>query len=359
MNQERFDLLTLAGLWCQKVPVDAAKLFKALAPLLSASSVDAVAESLDRLTARGEIERTQKKGAKGKPPQSEYAIAEIGSQRMRTQFGRPTPPKTFPSLVAGPLTAIALDMPIPMSDADVKSFKKALPLAICARPLGISLSAGADAAKGAILARALGRLFQPPAKLTIKKVPAGMPTVIAIGAELGVSPDKLAFKTVDQLINAVAMGTTGATKAGDLPAAVVRQWIAADGVASAAKPAFASVVNVDPAASAGGYSSASAPSAINPASFARNVLAAARDVVATNGRGVSNLRDQVLVASVCERFGELFGRVGLDEFKKHLRDVSGGEVMLVCEDRIPADRQQEFRESEVRIGASVFHYIRI
>lgn len=344
-QSERIETVVLAWLWCQKSPADAAKVAKAIAPLLTGDADDATRAALDRLTAAGAVTRTEKKTPKGKPPKADYAIAKPGVRRAQAFSGRQAPPKTtpFPALLAGPFAAIALELPVPASDADLKAFKKALPLAVCVRPLGVSLADGADAAKCTILARALNRLFDPPAKLTFKKLPSGEATMIAMASELGIPPDRLAFKTVDSLIGAAALREADVTKAAEIPVALVRRWLSGGAPADMSAPS--AVVN--------------APTTIPPASFARDVLAAARDVVATNGRGVSNLRDQVLVGAVRERYASLFGEIAMDEFKRHLRDVSGGEVMLVCEDRIPADRLQEFRESEVRIGASVFHYIRV
>ena len=331
VDAKRLELTVLAWLWCQKSSAAQDKIDKSIEPL-------SITDALQRLVAVGEVERTESKGTKRKPGKLMFAIAESGIERVREQFKRASPPKSTPfqSLLAGPLAAMALEVAIPGSDTELKVFKKLLPIAVCVRRLGLSipLDKGTDAAKLAMIAMSLGRLYDPPAaSLPIKKLPTGELPALVIAPLLGIPATHAAFASIDKLFESTSLGLMEVGKIGDLTARLVRGWL----MTGSAKPA--------------------APFDLE--SFSRKAMAAARDVVETGGAGVSNLRDQVLVASVWERYGKLFGPMSLDVFKRSLRDANGDHVILVCEDRVPADREREFRESEVRTGASVYHYLRI
>jgi hypothetical protein len=89
------------------------------------------------------------------------------------------------------------------------------------------------------------------------------------------------------------------------------------------------------------------------------VLAAAKAVACDGGPGVSSLGDKVLVHYAWRQYEKTYGPLPLERFKQNLSEVNGNHLVLAREDLIPGERAQEFSQSEVRTGASRYHYIRI
>lgn len=96
--------------------------------------------------------------------------------------------------------------------------------------------------------------------------------------------------------------------------------------------------------------------------FAHNAQAAAQRVSAhgPGAPGVSSLGDKVLVSHVHAEYEKAHGAIPLATFKQRLSDVNGDDhgVSLVREDLVPAEKAGEFAASEVKRGASSYHYIR-
>lgn len=96
--------------------------------------------------------------------------------------------------------------------------------------------------------------------------------------------------------------------------------------------------------------------------FAHNAQAAAQRVSARGpgAPGVSSLGDKVLVSHAHAEYEKAHGAMPLATFKQRLSDVNGDDhgVSLVREDLVPAERAGEFAASEVKRGASSYHYIR-
>lgn len=94
--------------------------------------------------------------------------------------------------------------------------------------------------------------------------------------------------------------------------------------------------------------------------FAHAVLAAARRITISDGYGASNLRDKAIVQYVWQEYAEWSAdRMTFAEFKRRLAIVNGRGLVLAHEDLIPEGRRAEFARAEVRVGQSVYHWVRI
>lgn len=93
--------------------------------------------------------------------------------------------------------------------------------------------------------------------------------------------------------------------------------------------------------------------------FVHHVLAAARRISTSGGYGYSNLRDKVLVQYVWHEYHQTVGKLPFHEFKNRLALANGRGIVLAHEDLIPEESRAEFARAEVRVGQSVYHWIRV
>jgi hypothetical protein len=345
VHSDRLDLIALAWLWCQQgKAVKAAKLETAIKPIVPTGTAKTLAEaSLNRSVQTGSAEEIPAKKGKG-----DFRITPAGQQRVREALKRDALPagKTpFKALLEFSFAAIAENLAIPGSDKKTqKDFFDLLKIAICARhfALDVPLDQGPAAAKLHLLKLALSRANAvPPEKIHLKKVPTDSELLALVVGPLLSEPDTAAAK-LEKLIVSKASAILNVTKPAQIKPGVVRRWLS--------QPAIVAESTAIPAET---------PAALDLKTFANHVVEAAKEVSRTNPRAVSSLGDKVLVHFVWQAYERWFAPMRLEAFKQHLSDANGDLLVLVREDMIPEDRRQEFLESEVRRGASCYHYIRI
>ncbi len=362
--EDRLDKLALAWLWCQgdkaATPAAVATGVKAMLPSAT-TPAETVASTLARLVTAGEVERIEaaKKGAK-----PTYKTSASGARRAMEFLGRRDRPggsRPFGALASYDLPALAAGLTIPAANKkEQAAFGKLLPVAVSVRHhrIDVPLDKGPDAAKVALVKLALSRAGGVAAgEIHLKKLPGGELPALVVGPLLG--QPRTAATNIDKLLAEVANGCLGITKAAQLKAAVVRQWLTAENenapdnagpVTSA--PADAQSLAKPPPERSGAVE-------VDLPTFIRQLHAAVADVARNGGAGVSNLRDKVLVNAAWRRYEQLFEPIPIDQFKRRTLDAGGSQIDLVREDLIPVDRAAEFHEAEVRAGASTYHYIRV
>lgn len=364
-NEDRLDGVVLAWLWCQRgKPATAAALATGVKAMLPAGAASDLAKaSLGRLTAAGHVERIEPAKKRGA---ATFRATPAGERRAAEMLGRDDRPagvRPFATLANFDLPARAAGLPVPADKKAQLAFGKLLSVALTARRYGLDvpLTAGPEAAKVAMVKLALARAAGVPVdRFHLKKLPAGELPALVVGPLIG-HPAKTT-SGLDELLKSVASDLLGVSPGAQFKPAIVRQWLSADGGGAAraadAGPAPESQVAtvVSPPGADG---PPAAPPDVSAEQFVDQVRRAVAGAARAGGPGVSNLRDKVLVAAAWRRHGQLFGTVPLDRFKRRLSAVNGELVDLVREDLVPADRVDEFRESEVRNGASVYHYIRV
>lgn len=303
---------------------------KALASL--GSAVDP-APLLDELAARGQLERIE---SKKKGPVS-FALTAVGQQRVAGVLSQsPSAPKLTWAVLSKRLAAVALAIdPAVAGSLKPAALGKLLLCAVVIRELklDVPLDQGDKAALLMLVKLALARWNNVPVeKVYLKKLPTGeLPALVAapLLGQAGTAVGK-----IDKLIEACALQRLGITSTKGLDAAILRRWI-------------------------GGGGETNRLPVSDPRHFAGNVLAAAHAIARDGGPGLSNLKDKVMIHPCWQRFGQMFGELPLDEFKRQLSRANGDGVILVCEDLITDARRSEFAQSEVRVGTSSYHYIRL
>jgi hypothetical protein len=344
-HPDRLDLIALAWLWCQQgKAAKSAKLETALKPVVPTGTAKALAEaSLNRLVQIGSAEEIPAK--KGK---SDFRVTSAGQQRVCEALklsALPAGKNPFKLLLESPFAAMAENLAIPGSDKKAqKDFFDLLKIAICARQfnLDLPLDQGPAAAKLHLLKLALSRANEVlPEKIHLKKLPADSELLALVVGPLVGEPDTAVAK-LEKLIVSKVSAILNVTKPAQIKPAVVRRWLHQP--APVSEPVAAAVETVP---------------AFDLNVFANHVVEAAKEVARTNPRAVSSLGDKVLVHFVWQAYERWFTPMPLDVFKQHLSDANGDLLVLVREDMIPEDRRAEFAESEVRRGASCYHYIRI
>ena len=348
VNPDRLDLLVLIWLWCQRgKPAKQTGVVTGIKSfLVDGSASELVAIALERLA--GQIDRIAPAKKRGIP---EYRINPVGHARVTTFLEMQDPPsgaKPFTPVSNVILPAKVMRLPIPPDKKALAAFGKLLPLAICVQHFGleIPMDQGRDAAKLTLVKLGLAKWNGVPVeRIYVKKLPSGeLPALIA-GPLLDAGGT--AATNLDKIIEASAGKILHVTQTAKMKMAVVRCWLYDDGQAS--KPTAASNSrDVGPAPSREGKQ------------FAAQVRAAAKSVASTGGVGVNNLGDQVLIEYCWREYQRLFGAIAFEHFREHLVEANNRrELVLVREDLIPEGRSVEFRESEVLVGASSYHYVRI
>ncbi len=351
VNEERLELVVLAWLWCQTgKPATAASLATAMKPMVPQGAAQSLAPTaLERLVTSARAERIQ---PARKTAKASFKITESGQAYVSRRLGRtslPVSTRPFGSISTYELPAIASGLPLPQTDKkSQKTFTALLPLAVCIQQLDlpVPLDRGLDVAKLELVKLALSRMSHVPTdRIYLKKLTDGVLPALVVGPLLG-EPETKAAK-LDQLLAAVVCKILDHCQAKQIKFAVVKRWLGVRAPTPSAPP-------LDPAGLG-----AHADSYADPATFSRQALAAAQAVAHVGGAGVSNLGDKVLVHYAWRQYERTYGPLPLERFKQNLSEVNGTQLVLVREDLIPEDRAQDFSDSEVRTGASRFHYIRV
>jgi len=242
-----------------------------------------------------------------------------------------------------------LKLPVPGDNKTIqKDFPKLLPLAVCAEHFRFDLpmERGSIAAKLALVKMALSNAQGVPAeKINLKKLPTGELPALVAGPILGAPGTD--SKNLEKLLESRAVHLLNVSKATQIKSGVVRQWILGNGRSHDAPPLTR-------------LTQPEVPATIDLPRFAEQVQSAARSVARTNRDSVNNLGDQVLIYYCWQEYQRLFGETPFQWFTEHLIECNKVRLLvLVREDLVPGERAEDFRRSEVHLGASVYHYVRI